>query len=153
MIVVPAPFSRYQKPCTYRKKIYKETEIVGAECEVRVVVTFPSVFEPIKKISISDERPTIVWGKRWCPETKYGFIVKVNLDKREYEINKRNLKEYACDKAKEQSDYQERLKECLSKEFCSEDYKEYAVETYILDTIKLKTIENEIEEYVPVIYE
>lgn len=154
MIVVPVRPSQNHNPCTYRKKTYKESEIVGAECKVNVTVTFPETFALTKTKPTFGENPIIVFDRECKPEIAYGFTVKVNLDKKEYETYKCNLEEYVCDKVKEQNDYKERLKECLDKEFCSEDYKGYTVKTYINpDTIKFKTVENEVEEYVPIIYE
>jgi len=146
MIIVPF---RY-RPRTYRKQIHKTSEIVGVTCKVIIIISFLEKWIPCVKECMIDGEPTIRFDSQYKKGEQYGFEVKVRLSKKEYENNQLNLKDYVCEKVKEQSDYQNILNDCIEK---YADGREYTVETFMPDdpdAIDIKWVHHECEEYVPI---
>lgn len=152
MFVVPvwAFQSRYQQPKTYRKRIAKTSEVVGAKCRVRTIIYFLEKIIEVEKNGTYDGKPFIFIDYEHKKGEQYGFEVEVDLSKSEYEKNRINLEEYACEKVKEQHSYQRAVNDCIEK---YADGRDYTIETFVPhdpNAIDVQFVHHEYEEYVPV---
>lgn len=143
MFVFPvAAYHRPQKPSTYRKRIRHVTHVTGADCLVLTHVHFP------RGCVLNPETLKC----EYFQESTYGFKVRVKLSKEEYESNPGSrLEDIACRKAKDTVRYKKLLNEVLQQE---PEYREYEVRMCLplcdLDSVEVRTYEEDIEEYVPV---
>jgi hypothetical protein len=151
MFVIPTWIFQSHKPRTYRKQIRKLSEIVGATCRVRTIISFLDKWTPKEIEFMVDGVPMTAIDYDCKKGEQYGFEIKVDLSKSEYEKHRINLEEYACEKVKKQCDYQNVLNDCINK---YADGREYTVEIFVPkhepNAIDVKWVHNEYEEYVPI---
>ena len=151
MFVIPTWISKNQQLKTYRKQVRKTSEVVGATCKVRTIISFADKCVPKETERIINGVPMISITCQYKPSERYGFEVIVDLSKDEYEKNKNNLEEYTCEKVKELYFYQKAINDCIEKHA---DGRDYTVDVFVPlhdpNAIELKWDIHEYEEYVHV---
>ena len=138
MVLIPTWMFYKQQPRTYQTSNYGGLELVGVTYKVRTIISFKGkyVIKPPECVSYTDIQSDNVMPQsififrdtEYKPDERYGFEVKVYLNREEYYKNRRNIEEYICKQAKSQCDYQAALNDCIEK---YADGRDYTVEVFI----------------------
>lgn len=140
-----------QRPVAYREVTRTTSEIVGATCRVAVYVHFLEKWNYKDTVDVVNGKNIVFVKEEYQKDDWYQFIIEVHLSKKEYEIHRKNLKEYACNKAREQDDYKAILKDGIAR--CA-DGRDYEVEEDLpLNdpwAVEVQWSKREWKEYVPI---
>ena len=141
------------RPPKYKEVVKHSYRIVGADCTVKTLIHFLDTWVDREMEYNINAHPTICMDREYRKGDWYGFAVEVSLSAKEYLDHKKDLEEYVCDKAREQSDYKRILADCIAK---NANGRNYEVEDHLplddVQSVDVKYERFEWKEYVPINY-
>lgn len=146
MVIIP----RFSKPKSFVKSVRTEAEVISADFKINTVVKFEQHMTSYYETKATPNGSIIrIHNERIDPEKSYGFQLNITISGKEYEKNKKNIRNYVVDKIKQTDDYKKCLMECIRKEDAD---REYIIDTFVADECNNPNLYysiNKIEEYIP----
>lgn len=137
------PKKYVKEKCTYRK-------LIGVKYKVNTFVEFEEIKERYYENKIFNNKLVYVEQERIHPKVRYGFQVKIELSKEEFDekikLGQDVLNSYILDKAKNTEEYNECLLDCLGKENTD---RRYHIQSFVVE-YEFINERLETEEYLPV---
>lgn len=138
----------FSRPKSFVKRVRTEAEVVSADFKINTVVKFEQHITSYYETKTSSNSSVIrIHNERVDPEKSYGFQLSITISGKEYEKNKKNIRNYVINKIKQRDDYKKCLMECIQKEDAD---REYIIDTFVADECNNPDLHysiNKIEEY------